>query len=662
MDVRIVGDERRMNMISASSVFINDQASNNNVINLLNNNHNQNNNSGVNHPHHQQYQNNHHQIVVAGMTNNSSTINGNSSGALKAGVVLRTRVELPQFDFQGLPQIPVSSGYAKRLSEIKQYGPNTFVLNKSEKPPSSGTQRAMVYQYTTESIANRKLMQEREQVTLPNIRSRESKSAQSLGKPVQILNRQTVMKLTHAETEEEVLECLASDKDLEGVEQEDMDSFRNLYYLDVSGNYIPFEQLASIPSLRNLNIGCNALSGISIPQNVDNAFAKLEILNLSYNTFSDPYLFNELGKLKQLRKLDLSGNNLQGLPNDLSQFNLTEIILEDNVLDFSVFYSLSSIPSLVEISLNKNKIEKIPKIRKEIFPNLLRLRLEENEITTHEDLYVNEFSCLEVLYISSNPIINRSKDLERSRYNCNKRNIQLIISGSVIPSEKLPVTKFYKLNSMINVNSINKKTQPLPTREKEIDNSKEEDTDSSFFITAVPRLDLKAVSEKEQGSEKILTPTSPFRSPTTKLFTAQSASEIKKITESYDRMNDIGKKVKVTYDVKDLRKSSRMPADRYEYNKDWFDLDVALNNVDESLDEEIKRNASMISQEKQKLALYNDSVDLYKTNLSDKKNTYRALKFAIENPIKLPFAAIRESTSDTTKTSLDVSALKSLYS
>lgn len=196
MDVRIVGDERRMNMISASSVFINDQASNNNVINLLNNNHNQNNNSGVNHPHHQQYQNNHHQIVVAGMTNNSSTINGNSSGALKAGVVLRTRVELPQFDFQGLPQIPVSSGYAKRLSEIKQYGPNTFVLNKSEKPPSSGTQRAMVYQYTTESIANRKLMQEREQVTLPNIRSRESKSAQSLGKPVQILNRQTVVSMS----------------------------------------------------------------------------------------------------------------------------------------------------------------------------------------------------------------------------------------------------------------------------------------------------------------------------------------------------------------------------------------------------------------------------------------------------------------------------------
>ncbi|KAG2378118.1 hypothetical protein C9374_008740 [Naegleria lovaniensis] len=654
MDVRIVDEERRIN-VSTSSIFINhDQIGN---IMMTNNN--------SNHQQHQHYQNsnNNNQHMIGGI--GTSNLNGLSAnnGGMKAGVVLRTRVELPQFDFHGLPQIPPSSSYAKRLSDIKQYGPNTFVLNKTEKPPSAGTRGEMVYQYTTESIAKRQLIQEREQITLPNIRSREStKSAQSLGKPVQRLNRQMVIRLAHAETEEEVLECLASDKDLEGVQQEDMEVFRNLYFLDVSGNYIPFEQLASLPSLKNLNIGCNALSGISIPQHVDNAFSKLEILNLSYNTFSDPYLFNELGKLKQLRKLDLSGNNLQGLPNDLSQFSLTEIILEDNVLDFSVFYSLSSMPSLVEISLNKNNIEKIPKIRKEIFPNLLRLRLEENQITTHEDLYVNEFSCLETLYISSNPISNRSKDLERARYTCNKRNIRIIISGLIMPSEKLPVTKFYKLNSMINVNSINKKSQPPATREKEMDTTKEEDTESSFFITAVPRLDLKAVAEKEPTSEKILTPTSPFRSPTTKLFTTQSASEIKKITESYDRMNDIGKKVKVTYDVKDLRKSSRMPADRYEYNKDWFDLDVALNNVDESLDEEIKKNASMISQEKQKLALYNDSVDLYKTNLTDKKNTYRALKFAIENPIKLPFAATRESTSDATKTSLDVSALKSLYS
>jgi len=67
------------------------------------------------------------------------------------------------------------------------------------------------------------------------------------------------------------------------------------------------------------------------------------VLNLSYNTFSDPYLFNELGKLTNLRKLDLSGNNLQGLPNDLSQFKkLSELILEDNVLEQNVFHSLST--------------------------------------------------------------------------------------------------------------------------------------------------------------------------------------------------------------------------------------------------------------------------------------------------------------------------------
>ncbi len=78
---------------------------------------------------------------------------------------------------------------------------------------------------------------------------------------------------------------------------------------------------------------------------------------MSFNAFEDPFLFDKLAKLRKLRVLNLSSNNLRHIPRELKGLkNLEEIIMENNVLQDDVFISLNSIPKYVS-SLLKWSIE-----------------------------------------------------------------------------------------------------------------------------------------------------------------------------------------------------------------------------------------------------------------------------------------------------------------
>ncbi|KAL9648252.1 hypothetical protein ABK040_009256 [Willaertia magna] len=586
--------------------------------------------------------------------------------AQKPGYVMRKRVEVPQFDFDQLPKIPNSKSYFEKMREIKVIGPNTFTLEKPKNNQMELTNGENDFllkkKVNTVTPLNYKL---------PDIKERKVKSESSTRTRARIkfLNRESILKYSHVENEDEALECLACDKNLEDVNEEELSLFKVLYFMDLSNNRLEFEKLGNLISLKELNLNCNSLTKIKVPtKNNPSAFCNLQILYLAYNNFIDPYLFHELCQIKKLTKLDLSGNNLQGLPNDLSEMkNLNILILEDNVLDDSIFYSLNSMPSLKEVFLNGNRIERIPKIDQHIGLNKLEfLQLDDNVITYYEDLYqLIEFRSLKRVSLYNNPITKRNKDLSKVQADCTSADIIVMVDSTVPPSSKLPVTKFYTLNEMRSVRKLERETrrqleQKRLTEERphiQIDTTEDS---SSFFLTAIPTLDFGQIHSEQQKEERIITPNSSSRMAPTKLFSPRSNSEIAKITQSYEKLKDLSARPKVSYEFKETKKSD-ITMNKYEYNKDWFDLDMALSTIDEALEEEIKRKITA-NQEKKNLHLLNDKVDLYKTNLNDKKKTYKALKFALENPITIDMSVNKKEKSiSSPKQEQDLSLLKEWY-
>ena len=72
------------------------------------------------------------------------------------------------------------------------------------------------------------------------------------------------------------MELIIRDKDITEVDTDDLYEFISLYHLDVSGNYIEFERLAHLPVLRELEMSCNGLILIRVPDD-PNSFAALEV-------------------------------------------------------------------------------------------------------------------------------------------------------------------------------------------------------------------------------------------------------------------------------------------------------------------------------------------------------------------------------------------------
>lgn len=71
---------------------------------------------------------------------------------------------------------------------------------------------------------------------------------------------------------------------------------------------------------------------MEVPELQVEDFPNLDILNISYNNLSFGAI-SALMNLKKLKWLDLTGNGLVQLPNDMQRFlNLEELILTDNNL------------------------------------------------------------------------------------------------------------------------------------------------------------------------------------------------------------------------------------------------------------------------------------------------------------------------------------------
>lgn len=101
-----------------------------------------------------------------------------------------------------------------------------------------------------------------------------------------------------------------------------------------------------------------------IPTLQKDDFPKLEILNLSYNQIA-PASIRNLYSILKLKVLDLQGNNLVTLPEDLFNMKcLEELNLSSNFLTSHstlvspqiLFKSLGQMPRLKRLNLSRNKL------------------------------------------------------------------------------------------------------------------------------------------------------------------------------------------------------------------------------------------------------------------------------------------------------------------
>ncbi|KAM4726243.1 X-ray radiation resistance-associated protein 1 [Anableps anableps] len=164
-----------------------------------------------------------------------------------------------------------------------------------------------------------------------------------------------------------------SEKKLNSVEPEELKAFRNVAYIEAADNFLSLGLFSCFISLRELNLSLNRISNMVF----DPAeFPHLEVLDLSFNSLSAEDLLL-LGQIPCLKTLHLTGNRLHSLPpnfgashsdqSDLmseegaKQFEALEVLmLDDNRLTSTVFYSLTNLKRLKHLNLQGNRISEIP--------------------------------------------------------------------------------------------------------------------------------------------------------------------------------------------------------------------------------------------------------------------------------------------------------------
>lgn len=151
----------------------------------------------------------------------------------------------------------------------------------------------------------------------------------------------------------------------------------------------------------------------------------LAALNLSYNMIP-PMELSLLSYFPCLEKLDLSGNKLCELPADLSCLtSVTHLALEHNTFTSrcwpDIFLALSTMPSLVEVNLNHNKLSRVPRLSVNngsglCFPSIEVIGLSDNRFRAPDDVVAlaSLHRTLRRVVLSDNPISRDSRAVSQT--------------------------------------------------------------------------------------------------------------------------------------------------------------------------------------------------------------------------------------------------------
>jgi len=250
----------------------------------------------------------------------------------------------------------------------------------------------------------------------------------------------------HVKNPQQAIKSKLSGENIVDVENEDLLFFPNLTYLNVSENRIRLEQLANLRGLRELYMQYNFIRVVQI---VPGMFPLLEVLNLGFNSIPAGHIL-QFAQLPNLRVLDLSGNELCILPEELSSLKkLEELNLSSNnfssdsvvVEPGKLFKSLSTIPHLKKLNLAHNALKGFHfeyLTSTDLFEPLAELDFSYNKISSQENLlFCQKLKSLQALLITGNPIgINGEyKELEDILYSA---------TSAVIVNHPVPLPNYLR--------------------------------------------------------------------------------------------------------------------------------------------------------------------------------------------------------------------------
>ncbi|EKF31358.1 hypothetical protein MOQ_004812 [Trypanosoma cruzi marinkellei] len=187
----------------------------------------------------------------------------------------------------------------------------------------------------------------------------------------------------------------------------DQDSNSTFHTAENAGYYSPHQKTAGRPCQPS---ECS-MHDVLLP--------KLHALNLSFNKIPSSDILH-LSYFPFLEKLDLSGNNLRVLPEDLADLtSVTHFALERNHFrdGNTVFAALSTMPALIEVNLNHNELRHVPPLsvkngRGLCFPSIEVIGLGYNRFRSVRDVVAltELVRTLQRVMLAGNPIACKSKE------------------------------------------------------------------------------------------------------------------------------------------------------------------------------------------------------------------------------------------------------------
>jgi hypothetical protein len=402
------------------------------------------------------------------------------SGTHCWATVNRERV-YPVFDHT--PVAPANSRGVAVLSQSLRTHPKGFRLLKQTSP----LERRMNTYFRLPAQPPRRIQEEQErlqrQIQREIIAPQAASATAASSKPSHDVMLDGFMLLEMAGVQDplDAKEVVINDAHIRGVVSEDLTYFTNLTFLDLGENEsVHLGDVIGLEALTEVHLHCCNVDTFRLPSdeelhslrqqgvyNSASVFPNLVTLNVSFNRIRSSELL-QLGQLNALERLDLSSNNLKSLPADMSFLpNVTMLALENN--NFSspnVILSLATMPSLVEVNLNRNRLSTIPRLSVEdgtgvCFPSIEVIGLGSNNLTYFEDVYsLTQISSLRRVVLWGNPIQHRVKDTEIIHFEFGTLDIEVLFELPIPPKRK--IADFYAANASNFVSVSGKDLKPLP--------------------------------------------------------------------------------------------------------------------------------------------------------------------------------------------------------